>query len=169
MERLWEHYEGDPKKWNLLIKLCIYSYRFKLQSPSKYSPLDAIHLSRCFFHCSQQFLNLLILRPFSASAIFYFISSTLAKCFPLRIFFFSSRETKKVMQWEWNQMNRAGGAWGSSYFWSKTAEHSAPCGQVCSWITHHEMAKALKKSSKNKFTKAEHSLSQKRQQVQMGS
>ena len=33
--------------------LCIYSYMFKLQSPSKYSPFDAIrflHLPRCFFH-----------------------------------------------------------------------------------------------------------------------
>ena len=30
-------------------KLCIYSYIFKLKSPSKYSPFDAIHLSRWFF------------------------------------------------------------------------------------------------------------------------
>ena len=29
-------------------KLCIYSYMFKVQSPSKYSPFDAIHLSRLF-------------------------------------------------------------------------------------------------------------------------
>ena len=41
-------YEGDPLKWNLFIKMCIYSYMFKLQSPSKHSPLDAIHLPRCF-------------------------------------------------------------------------------------------------------------------------
>ena len=30
-------------------KLCIYSYMFKLQSPSKCSSFDAIHLSRYFF------------------------------------------------------------------------------------------------------------------------
>ena len=30
-------------------KLCIYSYMFKLQSPSKYSPFDVIHLWRLFF------------------------------------------------------------------------------------------------------------------------
>ena len=29
-------------------KLCIYSYMLKLQSPSKYSPFDAMHLSRHF-------------------------------------------------------------------------------------------------------------------------
>ena len=42
---------------------------FKLQSPSEYSSLDAIHLSRPFFHYSKQFLNSSILMPFSASAI----------------------------------------------------------------------------------------------------
>ena len=37
--------KGDPKNWNLFIyKLCIYSYMFKLQPPSKYSPLDATRL-----------------------------------------------------------------------------------------------------------------------------
>ena len=42
---------GDlPKKQNLFVKeIVYYSYMFKLQSPPKYSPFDAIHLSRCFF------------------------------------------------------------------------------------------------------------------------
>ena len=56
----------------LLKKLCIYAYMFKFQSPSKYSPFDAIHLLRCFSHCSKQFLNSLILVPFSVSAFFFF-------------------------------------------------------------------------------------------------
>ena len=44
-----ESTRGDPKPQNLFIKkLCIYSYMFKLQSPSKYSPSDAIHLLRIF-------------------------------------------------------------------------------------------------------------------------
>ena len=43
-------YGGNPPKRNLFIKkLCIYSYMFKLQSPSKYSPFEAIHLLRFFF------------------------------------------------------------------------------------------------------------------------
>ena len=80
-------YGGMSKNSEFIYKkLCIYSYTFKLQSPSKYSPLNAIHLSRCFFHCSQQFLNVSILMPFSASAVFYFTSSTLTKHFPLRTF-----------------------------------------------------------------------------------
>ena len=42
----------------------------------------------------QQGLNSLILMAFSASVIFCFTSSTLAKCFPLRTIFI--RETKKI-------------------------------------------------------------------------
>ena len=45
---------GTPKtKIYLLKKLCIYSYMFILQSPSKCSPFDAIHLFRCFFQWSK--------------------------------------------------------------------------------------------------------------------
>ena len=54
----WSMFEGGPKKTEFIYKkLCIYSYIFKLQSPSKYSPFDAIHLSKCFFHCSKRLLN----------------------------------------------------------------------------------------------------------------
>ena len=83
-----KYIRGDPPKPEFIYKkLCIYSYMFKLQSPSKYSPFDAIHLLRHFPHCSKQFLNSSILMPFSASAIFCFTSSTSAKRFPLRTFF----------------------------------------------------------------------------------
>ena len=109
--------------------MCIYFPMFKPQSPSKYSPFDAIYLSRCFFHYSKQFLNSSMLMPFSASAIFCFTFSTLAKSFPLRT----------VLIWG-NQKILLGvrsgeqGGWGmgSCCFGSKTAEHSARCRQVCS-------------------------------------
>ena len=42
-------------------------------------------------------------------------------------------------------VNREGGAWGSCYFWLKTAEHSAWCGQVLSQITHHEIGKSIER------------------------
>ena len=84
---------GDPKMQFIYKKLCIYSYTFKLQSPSKYSSFDAIHPWSSFLHCSKQFLNMLILMLFSDSAVFCFTSSTSAKCFHLRTFFI--RETKK--------------------------------------------------------------------------
>ena len=63
---------GDPKKWNLFKKLCIYSYMFKWQSPSKYLPFDTIHLLRHFFHCSKQFLNWWIFFSMFKNCIFIF-------------------------------------------------------------------------------------------------
>ena len=45
---LWNRRE-DPKNLELIyFKKCIYSFMFKLQLPSKYSPSDAIHLLRLF-------------------------------------------------------------------------------------------------------------------------
>ena len=85
-------------------KLCIFSYMFKLQSPSKYSLFDAVHLWRHFSTAQ----NLSILMCFSAAATFCFTSSTLAKCFPLRSLLI--RETKKATQRDW--VNREGEAWG---------------------------------------------------------
>ena len=41
-------YEGALPQNGIYKKLCIYFYMFKLQSPSKYSPCDAIHLVRQF-------------------------------------------------------------------------------------------------------------------------
>ena len=80
---------------------------FELQSPSKSSPSDAIHPLRFFFHCSEQFLNSSILMPFSASAAFCFISSTSAKCFPLRTLLIQGNK-KKVPQVEIGWIGRVG-------------------------------------------------------------
>ena len=47
---LWSIYEGDPKPPEFIYKkLCVCSYMFKLQSSSKYSLFDAVHLLSCFF------------------------------------------------------------------------------------------------------------------------
>ena len=83
---------GDPKMEFTYKKLCIYSYMFKLQSPSNYSPFDAIQLLKFFFYCSEQFSDPSILKLFSASAIFCFTSSTSTKRFPLRTFFISGNK-----------------------------------------------------------------------------
>ena len=88
--------EGGPKKPpQFNYKNCVVILTFKLQSPSKYSPFDAIHLFRRFFHCSEKFLNL-ILMPCSAFAIFCFTSSTLAKRFPLRTFHLGKPKQKSL-------------------------------------------------------------------------
>ena len=80
-------HEGDLEKEFIYKKWYIHSYMFELQSPSKHSPFDAMYLSRCYCHCSKQFSNSLILISLSASAIFCFTYSTLAKCFPEDLFF----------------------------------------------------------------------------------
>ena len=57
LSKIASMYEGYPEEKNLFIKNCVFILTFKLQSSSKYSPFDAIHLLRWFFHCSKQFLN----------------------------------------------------------------------------------------------------------------
>ena len=73
-----------------------------------HSPFDAIHLLIMFPHCTKQFLNLLILMPFCASAVFVccFTSSALPKHLPLRTF--SYGETKKVTQGNIRWIGRVG-------------------------------------------------------------
>ena len=88
---------GVQKTLEFIYKnLCIYTYMFKFQSPSKYSPFDATHLWRFFSHCSEHFFNSSILMPFSASAIFCFTSSTSAKRFPLGTFFTKGNSKKSL-------------------------------------------------------------------------
>ena len=82
---------GDQKFYE---KLCIYSYMFKLQSPSKYSPFYAKHLLRHFFHCSKQFLNSSILMPFSSSAVFLCHLFHISKMFPFENFFHPGKQQK---------------------------------------------------------------------------
>ena len=69
-------YEGWPLKTEFIYKkLCINSYMFQLQSPSKYSPVDAIHIPRFFFSTAQNsfwthwFWCLLVLLPFFVSSL----------------------------------------------------------------------------------------------------
>ena len=137
---------GTPKTQNLYKKLCIYSYMFKLQSPSKYSSFDAIQLSRHFFHCSKQFLNSLILMSFHASAIFFclFVSPLLhwQNVFLWGLFHWGNR---KVALGNIGWIGRVGHR-GHAVFSKKTAEHSVWCGQVCLQIIHHEMGRYVWKS-----------------------
>ena len=77
------HIYDERLKKTEFIKKCvfIYSYMFKLQSPSKYS-FDAIHLLRHFLHCSKQFLNSSVFMPFFVSKLFH-----ISKTFPFEDFF----------------------------------------------------------------------------------
>ena len=148
-------YERRILKNNLLIKkLCIYPYMFKFQSPSKYSPLDAIRLPKCFFHCWQLFLNSLILMPLNASAIFCFTSSTSSKHFPLRTFHPGIQKKSCLGKIGW--IGRAGPG-GHAIFSQQllNTQHGAGRWGRKSPIT--KWAKVLKESSE-KFTEAKQPL-----------
>ena len=121
---------GPPAKWIYLYKrLCIYS-----TSSSKYSLFDAIHLSRRFSHCSEQFLNSSVLMPFSASPIFCFTSSMSPKCFPLRNFFIWGNKRKSRVGWD--QVNGEGEVQGSHCFFGRKLLH-----------TQHSVGRCAHKSS----------------------
>ena len=146
---------GDPKPPLEFIykKSCIYSYMFKLQSPSKYCPFDVVHLSRHLFHCSKQFLNSSILMLFSASAILFHLSH-ISKMFPFEYLFHLGKQNK--VAWGWDGVNKEGGAQGSCCFGQKLL------------ITQHSVGRCAHKSPIMKwanFTEAKHSLSQQCQLV----
>ena len=127
-------------------KLCIDSHMFKLQLPSKYSALDAIHRSRCFFHCSKQFLNSSILMPFSASVVFCFTSPTLTKRFSLRTFFHPGKQ-KKCHSGR-DHVTREGGAWGHAGFGQKLQNTQCGVGRCAHKSPIVKWVNALKESSK---------------------
>ena len=86
--------------------MCIYSDMFKLQSPSKYFPFDAIHPSRCFSTAQNSFWTcwfwcLLVLLPFFVSPLPYWQNVSLWRLF-------SSGQTKNVARGEIGWIGRIG-------------------------------------------------------------
>ena len=80
---------GDPQNpQNVFIKDCVFIVTCLNFSHLPSTPFDAVHLSRHFFHCSKQFLNLLILMPL-VLLLFFFVSLPLylQNVFPWGIFF----------------------------------------------------------------------------------
>ena len=135
---------------------------FKLKSPSKYSPFDTIHLLRHFFPLLKTVLNSLILIPFSASAVFCFTSSILAKHFSLRIFFIWGNK-KNVSHSQIRWIRRVGHG-SHAIFGPKLLNTQCSVGRCADKLPITKWANVLKESSK-KFTKAERSLSQQCQLV----
>ena len=110
---------------------------FKLRSPSKYFPFDAIHLARCFFPLLKTVLNLSILMPFIASVVFCFTSPTLQNISLWGLF--SSREKQKCCSGrDW--VNREGGALLNIHHSVGRCAHKSP---TMKW------ANLLKDSKKN--------------------
>ena len=81
-----------------------------------------------FFHCLNQFLNSSILMPFCTSAGFLVCLFFCLTFEDLRTF--SAQKKKKKSDRVSPRERGAGGAGGAFHFWSKTAKHSAQCGQA---------------------------------------
>ena len=142
--------------------MCIYSYRFKPQSPSKYSPFDAIHLLRLFSTAqnsfwTRQFWCLSVLPPFLISPLPH------RQNVPFGDFFHLGKQTKKIVIWSkigW--IGRVGvgqcsflvkNCWTLSTVWAGVLiNHPSRNGQTC-W------------ESSEKVTEAKRSLSQQCQLV----
>ena len=147
------------KTQNLFIKNCVFILTCAtLQSCSKYSPFDTIHLLRHFFHHSKQFLNSLILMPFNASAIFCFTSSTFARHFPLKTFFTWGNKTSCSGR-DWVKWHR-----GNTIFGQKLLNTQHGVGRCTGKSSIMKWANMLKESYK-KITDAKSSFSQQRQLV----
>ena len=124
---------GDLKKLEFIYKkLCIYSYMFKLQSPWRYSPFGAVHLSRHFFPLlksfwTYQFWWLLVLLLFFVSLLPYH------KMFPFEDFFHLGKQ-KKVTQGKIWWIGRLG-----------RGEHAIFCQKLLN--TQRGMSRCTSKSS----------------------
>ena len=124
---------------------------FKLQSPSKYSPFDAIHLSRCFFHCSKQFLNSLILMPFKKAFLPFSVFWIGKESFE-NSFHSGKKSLLRVRLGEYAGWNIVGMPYLVKHCWTRSTVWA---GALIN--THHEMSKHAECSKK--FTEAKHSLS----------
>ena len=115
-------------------ELCVYSYMFKLQSPSKYSPFDTIHLQRHFFPLLKTVFEFVDFDAFQCFCHFLFHLFHIGKTFPFEDFFHLGNPKKRSLRTR--SGNREGGAWGHAMTW---------CGLVHSLITHHETSKCVKR------------------------
>ena len=148
MKYIWR---GSPPKWNLFIKkMYTYSYMFKLQSPSKYSPFYAIYLWRLFSTAqnslwTHQFWCLLVLLPFFISPLPHQQNVSLGGLF-------SSRWIRRV------------GQGFHAVFGQKLLNTQQGAGRCAGKSPIVKWTNVLTESLKN-FTKAECSLSQQYQLV----
>ena len=140
-----------PKVEFIYKNLRTYFYMFKLQSPSKYSPFDATHLSR-FFSTAQnrfwtyQFWCLLVLLLFFLFHLFH-----IGKTFPFEDFFiWGNKQTKKLLVklLGCNWVNREDGVWGLCCFWSKLLTTQCSVGRWARNSPIMKWANTLKDSSK---------------------
>ena len=142
---VWGGGQGTPEF--IYKKLCIYSYMFKLQSPSKCFLFDPIHLSRHFSTTQNRFWThpfwcLLVLLMFFISLLQHQQNSSLWGSF-------SSRETKKKVtrgEIRWIGKVRHG---GHVIFGLELPNTQHSVGSCAHKLPIMKWANTLKESSKN--------------------
>ena len=139
-------YKEEPPKFIYKI-LSIYSYMFKLQSPSKYSPFYAVNLPRHFSVAQNSFWTpwfwrLSVLLPFFVSPLPHWQNVSLWGLF-------SSKEInkKKVAQREIGWIERMG-YWGHAIFSQKLLNTQHGMGRCTCKSPIMKRGNALKESSK---------------------
>ena len=113
-----------------------------------------MHLARCFFTAENSFWTHQFWGPFSASAIFYFTSST-CKTFPFEDFFHLGKQ-KQVAQGDIGWIRKIGHG-GHAFFGQKLLNTQHNVGRCAPLLKHWVLRK--------KFTEAKGSLSQQRHLV----
>ena len=152
--------------WNLFIETYIHSYMFNLQPPSKYSPFDAIHLSRHFSTVqnsfwTHQFWHLLVLQPFFVSHILHQQNISFWELF-------SSRETNKQTKKSLRERSGEYRGWGMEFMSHATFDQkllNTQRGVGRCVVSHPSWNGQRWKSLPKKFTEAKCSLSQQCQLV----
>ena len=150
---------GDQIVFNLQVyatkKLCIYSYILKLQSPSKSSPFDAMHLLRHFFFTAQ---NSFWTHWFWWLLVLLLFVSLLPRQNVSIWGLFACVETKKVIQDKIGWMRRVGHR-GPAILGQKLLNTQRAVGQCTRKSPIINWADVLKESS-IKFTETTGNLSQ---------
>ena len=158
MTSFWLIWGGTPQIWKYLLKI-MYSYMFKLQSPSKYFPFNAIYPLRLFSHCSTV-LNASMLMPL---VLLWFFVLPLPHGQNFSLWgLFSSRETKKVAWGENRWIGRVGHG-DHAVFGQKLLNTQLGVGRSTHKSPIMKWANAL--SLQREFAEAKHSLSQQCRQV----
>ena len=142
------HTRGNAKKWNLFIKNCVFILTC-LSFSHLQSTIDSMQYTyRDFFPLLKTVFELIDLVSFTASAIFCFNSSPLAKCFPLRTFLTLGNKKKSHLGRDW--VNRKVGHRGHAVFGQKLLNTQSGMGRCTRKSPIMKWANVLKAPSKKK-------------------
>ena len=131
-------------------KLCIYSYMFKPQSPSKYSPLDAMHLLKHFFPLLKTGFELIHFDAFQCLCHFLVHLFYTGKMIPFKDFFFIRGNKIKGTLGETGGIGRVGHG-GHAVFGQKLLNTQCGVSRCAHESPIVKWANTLKESSKNFF------------------